>query len=76
MIQRTQVRNGGAQNQQQESTELASAFFALPDVAETTRGSGMVLSWQQHSGTLVVGGNSSTVRLWDLGREQCVSEYV
>ena len=35
----------------------------------------MVLSWQQHSGTLVVGGNSSTVRLWDLGREQCVSEY-
>ena len=59
----------------QEGTSLASAFFALPDVAETSRGSGVVLSWQQSSGTLVVGGNSNTLRLWDLGREQCVRVF-
>jgi len=58
-----------------ESTSLASAFNALPDIAETTRGSGVVFSWQQHSGTMVVGGNSSTIRLWDLGREQCVRVF-
>lgn len=59
----------------QESTSIASCFFALPDVADTTRGSGLVMSWQQSSGTLVVGGNSNTLRLWDLGREQCVRVF-
>ena len=57
------------------NSSLASSFFALPDVAETTRGSGVLMSWQQHSGTMVVGGNSSTIRLWDLGREQCVRVF-
>ena len=52
--------------------ELASAFAALPDIAETTRGSGIVLSWQQVTGSLVVGGNSNTIRVWDLAREQNV----
>ena len=51
---------------------LASAFLALPDVAHSKRGSGLIMSWQQRSGILSVAGNSSTIRLWDLGREQCV----
>lgn len=51
---------------------LATSFLALPDVADTSRGSGLILSWQQNFGTLTVGGNSSTIRVWDLGREQCV----
>ena len=59
----------------QESSSIASCFFALPDVADTSRGSGLVMSWQQTSGTLVVGGNSNTLRLWDLGREQCVRVF-
>lgn len=59
----------------QETSSIASCFFALPDVADTTRGSGLVMSWQQSSGTLVVGGNSNTLRLWDLGREQCVRVF-
>lgn len=54
---------------------LASAFIALPDVAQDARGSGMVLSWVQPAGTLVAGGNSSTIRVWDLGREQCVRVF-
>ena len=54
---------------------LASAFVALPDVAEKARGPGMVLSWVQSSGCLVAGGNSSTLRIWDIGREQCVRVF-
>ena len=54
---------------------LASAFVALPDVAQDARGSGMVLSWIQPTGTLVAGGNSSTIRVWDVGREQCVRVF-
>jgi hypothetical protein len=61
---------------QNNSVELATAFAALPDIAETSRGSGIVVSWQQTAGTLVVGGNSNTIRVWDLGREQNVRVFV
>lgn len=54
---------------------LATAFVALPDVAETSRGSGMVFSYLQHTGNLIVGGNSSSIRVWDLAREQCVRAF-
>lgn len=54
---------------------LASSFTALPDIAETSSGSGMVTSWLQHSGTLVVGGNSSSIHVWDLSREQRVRTF-
>lgn len=55
--------------------ELVTSFAAMPDIAETSRGSGVVFSWQQSAGTLVVGGNSSTIRVWDLGREQNVRVF-
>ncbi|RYH09140.1 hypothetical protein EON65_40370 [archaeon] len=55
--------------------ELASALVALPDIDLASRGSGTVLSWQQAAGSLVVGGNSSTIRVWDLGREQNVRTF-
>lgn len=68
--------HGGSHKRSHYSAvELASAFSALPDVAETSRGSGLVLSWQQATGTLIAGGNSSTIRVWDLGREQCVRVF-
>jgi WD40 repeat protein len=54
---------------------LASAFKALPDITGGAVGSGMVLSWQQSSGLLSVGGNSSTVRLWDVSQEKCVTVF-
>lgn len=50
----------------------AAAFHALPDIADTSSGSGMIFSWQQSTGSLVTAGNSSTIRLWDVSREQCV----
>ena len=53
------------------SPSLAGAFLALPDIASSNRGSGMISDWQQHSGVLAVAGNSETIRLWDVNREQC-----
>lgn len=55
-----------------QSTVLTAAFCALPDIAASSRGSGLITDWQQHAGVLAVGGNSETIRLWDVQREQCV----
>lgn len=57
------------------SVTMVSAFTALPDIHKTSRGSGLVSSWQQSNGMLTVGGNTSTIRLWDVTREQCVRVY-
>ena len=54
---------------------VASSFVALPDIADTTQGSGLVTSWLQRTGTLVVGGNSSSIHVWDISREQCVRTF-
>jgi hypothetical protein len=55
---------------------LASAFQALPDITPRgVGGSGMITSWQQSSGMLSVGGNSSTIRLWDVAREMSVTTF-
>lgn len=54
---------------------LSSAFKALPDITGGSVGSGMVLSWQQSSGLLSVGGNSGTIRLWDVSQEKCVTVF-
>ena len=55
---------------------LASAFQALPDISPRgVGGSGLVTSWQQSSGMLSVGGNSSTIRLWDVAREMSVTTF-
>jgi hypothetical protein len=55
---------------------LASAFQALPDISPRgVGGSGLITSWQQSSGMLAVGGNSATIRLWDVAREMCVTTF-
>jgi len=69
------IKEGNSKLSQASSVELATAFAALPDIAETSRGSGLLLSWHQSTGTLIAGGNSSTVRIWDLGKEQCVRVF-
>lgn len=51
---------------------LVSAFFAAPDIVAGERGrSGMVVEWQQYSGTLIAGGDSRLLRCWDLDAEKC-----
>lgn len=54
---------------------LASSFFALPDVIQSKRGPGLIMCCQQSTGMLSVAGNSSSIRLWDIGREQCVRVF-
>ena len=51
------------------------SFWCVGVTLYYTRGSGLVSSWQQSNGMLNVGGNTSTIRLWDVTREQCVRVY-
>ena len=54
-------------------TALVSSFAAIPDLKPSSRGSGLVLEWQQKRGTLLATGNSTLLRVWDLETER-VSE--
>ena len=70
----TDARESRSSSNVQESSSIASCFFALPDVADTLEEaiSDELAADQRDS---VVGGNSNTLRLWDLGREQCVRVF-
>ena len=37
-------------------------------------GVGLLMSWEQDTATMVVGGDSRTIRLWDLKAERRTSE--
>ncbi|KAK7086926.1 hypothetical protein SK128_000698 [Halocaridina rubra] len=54
----------------QDQPSLVTAFQATTDINPATRGTGLLLSWEQDSKTLVLGGDSRTVRLWDLQAER------
>lgn len=54
-----------------DSPKLLSAFVAVPDLVPGTRGSGMVMDWQQQPGVMYAGGNSSVIRGWNLRQEKC-----
>ncbi|KAE9254607.1 hypothetical protein PF004_g960 [Phytophthora fragariae] len=54
-----------------DSPKLLSAFVAVPDLVPGTRGSGLVMNWQQQAGAMYAGGNSSMLRGWDLRQEKC-----
>ncbi|RLN49993.1 hypothetical protein BBJ29_002788 [Phytophthora kernoviae] len=56
-----------------DAPELLSAFVAVPDLVPGTRGSGMVMNWQQQAGVMYAGGNSSMLRGWNLCREKCTT---
>ncbi|XP_069979013.1 regulatory-associated protein of mTOR isoform X2 [Penaeus vannamei] len=53
---------------------LVTAFQATLDINPATRGAGLLLSWEQDTTTLVTGGDSRTVRLWDLQAERRTME--
>lgn len=50
-------------------TQLVTAYRALPSMTAVQKGSGMVMDWQQNGGTLIVGGDSKTVKVWDIEME-------
>nr|XP_053641674.1 regulatory-associated protein of mTOR-like isoform X1 [Cherax quadricarinatus] len=54
----------------QNLPSLVTAFQATSDINPATRGAGLLMSWEQDTTTLIMGGDSRTVRLWDLQAER------
>jgi regulatory associated protein of mTOR len=57
------------------SIEVVSAWHALKDGVSIPPRSCMITDWQQSSGSLLVGGDSDFVRIWDLEREQLIQVF-
>ncbi|KAI0327680.1 hypothetical protein GY45DRAFT_1327330 [Cubamyces sp. BRFM 1775] len=54
--------------------QMVSAFRGLNDVLQVKHGSGVVTDWKQAGGTLLVGGDSRIVRVWDAHTESQVMD--
>ena len=52
--------------------QMVSAFRGLNEVLQVKRGSGLVTDWKQSGGTLLVGGDSRIIRVWDAATESQV----
>ncbi|OWF51799.1 regulatory-associated protein of mTOR-like isoform X1 [Mizuhopecten yessoensis] len=48
-----------------EDVEIVSAFQALSDMIPLSRGSGLVIDWEQESGMLLASGDVRTIKIWD-----------
>ncbi|XP_076029609.1 regulatory associated protein of MTOR complex 1 isoform X2 [Oratosquilla oratoria] len=62
--------------QPQNDVSLVTAFQASPDNNPSSRDAGMLMSWEQDTSMLVVGGDSRVVRLWDLREERKTAELL
>ncbi|KAG1848524.1 hypothetical protein DFJ58DRAFT_796171 [Suillus subalutaceus] len=49
--------------------QMVSSFRALHELIRVRRGSGLVLDWKQSGGTLLIGGDSRIIRVWDAHTE-------
>jgi len=50
---------------EQGPIQMVSAFRALNEIVQSRHGSGLVMDWKQSSGTLLVGGDSRVIKVWD-----------
>jgi hypothetical protein len=57
-----------------EAPNLISAFLAEPDIVAGTKGSDLIMEWQQCTGKLVTAGSSALLRCWDIETEKCCNE--
>lgn len=48
---------------------MVSAFRALNEVIPIRQGTGMAIDWRQAAGTLLVGGDSRVIKVWDAQTE-------
>lgn len=53
----------------QGPVQMVSAFRGLNEVVQMKRGSGLITDWKQTGGTLLVGGDSRIIRVWDAHTE-------
>ncbi|TFY81020.1 hypothetical protein EWM64_g2987 [Hericium alpestre] len=49
--------------------QMVSSFRGLSDLVQMRRGSGVVVNWKQSGGSLLVGGDSRIIRVWDAHTE-------
>ncbi|KAI0370082.1 hypothetical protein BV20DRAFT_1113337 [Pilatotrama ljubarskyi] len=54
--------------------QMVSAFRGLNEVLQVKRGSGVVTDWKQTGGSLLVGGDSRIVRVWDAHTESQIMD--
>jgi regulator-associated protein of mTOR len=54
-----------------DEMELVSAWRSITDMLPDETGSGLVMEWQQASGSLLVSGDVKTIKIWDANRETC-----
>ncbi|KAG9313880.1 hypothetical protein JVU11DRAFT_4648 [Chiua virens] len=52
--------------------QMVSSFRGLTEVINVRRGSGLTLDWKQSGGSLLVGGDSRIIRVWDAHTESQV----
>lgn len=49
--------------------QMVSSFRGLNEVLRMKRGAGLITEWRQAGGTLLVGGDSRLIRIWDANTE-------
>ncbi|RDX50537.1 hypothetical protein OH76DRAFT_1512681 [Lentinus brumalis] len=54
--------------------QMVSAFRGLSELLPVKRGSGVITDWKQYGGTLMVGGDSRIIRVWDAHTESQVMD--
>ncbi|XP_071961463.1 regulatory-associated protein of mTOR-like isoform X2 [Antedon mediterranea] len=52
-----------------DGLELVTAWQALSEMLPSSRGSGLVVDWEQESGMLLASGDVRAIRVWDTQRE-------
>ncbi|KAH7920933.1 hypothetical protein BV22DRAFT_765532 [Leucogyrophana mollusca] len=52
--------------------QMVSSFRGLNEMIQVRRGSGLVMDWKQSGGSLLVGGDSRIIRVWDAHTESQV----
>jgi regulator-associated protein of mTOR len=54
---------------EQGPVQTVTAFRALNEVIQMRQGAGVTLDWKQSAGTLLVGGDSRVIKVWDAQTE-------
>ena len=48
---------------------MVSSFRGLNEVIQLRQGSGLILDWKQSTGSVLVGGDSRVIKVWDAQTE-------
>ncbi|KAG0246063.1 raptor N-terminal caspase like domain-containing protein [Mortierella sp. GBAus27b] len=57
-----------------EQTDIVTSWRVLTDMLPSSKSTGTITDWQQGRGSLLVGGDTKLIRVWDAARELCISD--